>query len=773
MRHEKPWPLASTLALLGAGWLVLSWPWLTGAVTIPWDAKAHFYPQLQFLAQAIHRGEAPFWAPYVFSGTPQIADPQSLIFSPPYLLLALADPDPGFRAFDAVALAMLGLGGAALFAFFRDRSWHPAGGLVAAIVFAFGASAAWRIQHIGQILSLSYVPIVLWLVSRALERRCALYGAAAGAVAACLALGRDQVAFLALLMLAGFVVWHWAAGPNRADRVRASLVPLAATATAGALLVVLPVLLTLLLAQASNRSAIDYAGAARGSLHPALLLTSAIPNLFGADGPFADYWGPPSPRWGPVDLYLARNMGVLYVGALPLALIVLGAMRGVLWRAPIRFFAIALALMLIYALGGYTPAYRLLFLIPGADLFRRPADATFLIGALAAVVAGYAVHRLWSGAWPKPTRKGRWIEPSVLAAPFAVAASLAVGKGTFGLAAWPLAKAALCLAVSLVVIAMLPRLRERSPPLALLALLGWLLVDLGWNNGPNESTGLPPATYEALRPGSANPTLAAIKARLDETASDMRRDRIELAGLGFHWPNASLVHRLDNVLGYNPVRLADYAAATGAGDHVALPQQRTFAPLFPSYRSRLADLLGLRLIATGVPVEQIDPKLEPGDLTLIARTPTGFVYENPRALPRVMFATHSVPADFGAMLRDGRWPDVDLTNTVVLEGIPPEPAAARTAPSPANLRLARYGLTQVVVEVEAASAGYLVLNDPYQPWWFADVDGLDTPILRANVLFRAVPVAAGKHQVRFAFRPFRGALGAVASGRMAAPAPSR
>jgi hypothetical protein len=533
------------------------------------------------------------------------------------------------------------------------------------------------------------------------------------------------------------------------------------------------VLLTALLAQGSNRAAIDYAGAARGSLHPALLLTSAIPNLFGADGPFADYWGPPSPRWGPVDLYLARNMGVLYVGALPLALIVLGAMRGVLWRAPIRFFAVALALMLIYALGGYTPIYRLLFLIPGADLFRRPADATFPIGALAAIVAGYAVHRLWTDAWPKATRRGRLLETLVLALPFALGAALAAGKGTLGLTVWPLAKAALCLAISLAVIALLPRLRERSPPLALLALVGWLLVDLGWNNGPNESTALPPATYDALRPDTTDPTLAAIKARLKETTSDTARDRVELAGLGFHWPNASLVHRLDNVLGYNPVRLADYAAATGAGDHVALPEQRTFAPLFPSYRSTLADLLGLRLIATGVPVERIDPKLQPGDLTLLARTATGFVYENPRARPRVSFATHAQAADFSAMLRDGRWPDVNLATTVLLERAPEQSAPVQGGSAPATLRMVRYGLTEVVVDVAAPTAGYLVLNDPYQPWWFAEVDGREASILRANVLFRAVAVAAGRHQVRFRFRPLTGAWAELRRGRPPSPGHTR
>ena len=125
--------------------------------------------------------------------------------------------------------------------------------------------------------------------------------------------------------------------------------PLTAGAVGGALVVAGPTLLTLLLAEGSNRPAIDYAGAARGAVHPALLLTAVIPNLFGVDGPFVDYWGPPSPRWGESSYVLARNMGVLYAGALPFALLVAGVFKGVLWAREIRPVTIGLALMLLYA----------------------------------------------------------------------------------------------------------------------------------------------------------------------------------------------------------------------------------------------------------------------------------------------------------------------------------------------------------------------------------------------------------------------------------------
>jgi hypothetical protein len=75
------------IALLALATLVVRWPWLGGDVTFPWDAKAHVQPQIQFLAQSLRDGQSPFWAPYVFTGHPQIADPQSAMVTP-YLLLA-------------------------------------------------------------------------------------------------------------------------------------------------------------------------------------------------------------------------------------------------------------------------------------------------------------------------------------------------------------------------------------------------------------------------------------------------------------------------------------------------------------------------------------------------------------------------------------------------------------------------------------------------------------------------------------------------------------
>jgi hypothetical protein len=745
---------AVALLLLAA--IAIGWPWLSGRVTIPWDAKAHFQPQIAFLAHCLANGESPFWAPYVFSGHPQIADPQSMIFSPPFLLLALFDSAPSLWAVDTTMLAMVCVSGVALMVWFRDQGWHWAGGLIAALAFCYGGSMAWRIQHFGQVLSLAYLPIALLCLDRAMRRGSAGYGIASGLAAACIVLGRDQVALLCVYFLAGFVIWRLASAKQPRALLRTSALPLAWGALAGFLVCALPVLLTALLAEGSNRPSIDLIGAGRGSLHPALLLTLVAPDVFGAAGHMENYWGPPSMVWPDTGLYIAQNVGELYFGALPLLALVLAALRGDLWAREVRFFTGAAALSLLYALGWYTPVFHLLYaLVPGVDLYRRPADATFLVGALGAVLAGYGVHRLLADPGERVKTWHLVIVAAGLAACVLLAVGFAVRVDRVARLRVPLATAGLSFAGAAIVLAVV-RLRIGVQPLLGAALLvAVTAADLALNNGPNTSTALPPATYEVLEPDSRNATIAILKSKVVDNAT--RRDRVELAGLGFHWPNASLVHRLENTLGYNPLRLGLYSAATGAEDAVGLPDQRRFSPLFPSYRSKLADLLGLRFIATGVPVEQIDKRLQPGDLTLIARTSDGYIYENPRAMPRVTFAQEALPADFDRMLRDGVWPETDLATTVLLEHVPAQPASGQ----PGIAHLLSYRNTQIVVEADSPAGGWVVLNDVWQPWWFADVDGAPAEMLRANVLFRAVAVPPGRHRVRFTFRPLAGAWTAI------------
>jgi hypothetical protein len=233
-------------------------------------------------------------------------------------------------------------------------------------------------------------------------------------------------------------------------------------------------------------------------------------------------------------------------------------------------------------------------------------------------------------------------------------------------------------------------------------------------------------------------------------------------GLGFDWQNLGMVHGFEDTLGYNPFRLGEVSEATGARDYIAGPDQKTFSALFPSYHSMMANLLGLRLIATGAPVEQIDPQIKPGMLKLIAHTGDAFIYENPDALPRVVFASDWSVADFEDLMEHGNWPTFDPLHTVLLDEAPTFDAiiAKLTGPAPAEAaaRIVKYENTRVEIEVDAPHWGFLVLHDVWHPWWTAEIDGEEVPIYRANVLFRAVQVPTGRHRVVFEFHPISGAI---------------
>lgn len=737
---------AALVFLLGAG--VLAFPWISGAVTIPWDAKAHFQPQFAFLAHALHNGQSPFWTPNVFAGSPQIADPQSLIFAPFFLIAAALTPEPSFMLEDGLVFAMLAMGGLATLCYFRDRGWHAGGALVAAFAFAFGGSAAWRIQHTGQVMSLAWLPVTLWLLARALDRRSAAWGAAAGVAAAFLVLGRDQVAFLEVLVLTAYAIHRLLTDE---ERVVTAFAPLLSGFVCGLAIIAVPLALTLELAAQSNRPAIDLEGALRGSLHPASFLTLISANLYGTDGPLKDFWGPPSAAFGARDIFLARNMGDVYLGALPAVALLAAFRRGFLASREIRIFVGAAVALVFYALGRFTPVFEWMFHFPGVDLFRRPADATFPLCAILAIIAGYSFHL----AATEPQRLSLRVLAAAVVALFAVALLVAVAKDRAAAAASPLAQSAGFAALAFLVLAFAARLASRG--WALLVVVGaTMTLDLAVSNGPNESTALPPEKFDALRADTRNETIAYLRERLAATAAPDRRDRIELAGIDFHWPNASLVHGFDHDLGYNPIRLKLFEDATGAGDHLALPEQRVFSPLYPSYRSIMADLIGLRFIATGVPIEEIDKNLKPGDVEFLTRTKDAFIYENRNALPRVLLATCAVHIDFAQMIEDGRWPDVDYRTTVLLEGSP-ICRNSRNEPGGGGARILSYADTEVVIEADVPQGGgYVVLNDVFHPSWTAEVDGAPTPILRANVMFRAVALRQGRHEVRFSFRPLEG-----------------
>ncbi len=123
-------------------------------------------------------------------------------------------------------------------------------------------------------------------------------------------------------------------------------------------------------------------------------------------------------------------------------------------------------------------------------------------------------------------------------------------------------------------------------------------------------------------------------------------------------------------------------------------------------------------------------------------------------------------------------PAFDPRREIVVE----DPQAAR-AGAPAFSGAARTvdrRADRVRVETRSSAPAYLVLVDAFDPGWTAEVDGRPTPILRANLVARAVALPAGEHRVTFRYRPRAAVWGmglslvglVAAAGLLAATRPS-
>ena len=759
--------LALALFTIGAA---LFWR-LTGTV-VPWDSKNHFYPMFRFLGDSLARGEWPLWNPYHFSGHPTVADPQSGLFSPTMLLFAFIAPHAAMQTFDFIVLCQLMLGGIGVLMIFRRHGWHPTGAVLAAVIFMLGGSAAARLQHTGMIVSYSWFPIALWALEAALEKISYRAGLAFGVTAALMALGRDQVAFLCCAALVLCVVWR-ALSAERPLRWLARRLPLLAfMALVGAALIAVPALLTLQFLSASNRPGISYGVAVTGSLSPLNFITLFCANFFGSLNTDYSYFGPgfvtsDQPDW------TDRNINYLFIGTIPSLLILWHGVGGArLMALRLRMFMAAGLFAVIYALGSHTPLFETIFdHLPGIDLYRRPADATFLVNLAAAMAAGYLLHRYIQNGLPWSLRRpAPWVIRTLYGVTAALVALLIVsalmfshGNGHLGGSLRELAPALALAALGAGVIVAGERLNRRSVAAAVLVALS--AADILAHNAASPLNAEPASRYSAYAGMTAVEAegLAALRADIAQRVEQGQRPRVEILGLGGAWMNASMVFGLEDTIGYNPLRISDYERAVGPGENAGDSNLRHFPGTFRGYKSRLAALLGLEYLVLDQPFAKLPRHIPRSRATLIYSGERMFIYRLGAAAPRAYLATKVLPLDSAIVLESQQFPQFDRASEVLIDdaSLPLVhgdygliDGTDGTPDANSHVSIAAYHLNRVVVEVDSDRAGVLVLHDLYYPGWEVRVDGVQQPLLRANVLFRAVEVPAGHHIVKFSFQPF-------------------
>lgn len=353
-------------------WTLLSWHWLTGFKLIPWDAFDEFYPVAYYVAQAVHAGEWPWWNNYQYSGTPLFADPQSLLFTAFTVVGGVLGPRFSPTVFNWIELLHVLAGGLALLAYLRMGASPPLRRLIAVCIYMFGGVATSRLQHVPQIVTYGYLPILLWLGFRVI--RCPSWRTALslGFVVWLICSNPNQLTLLGGIAVAVLWLVHLSSAP-----ARAALRALGYMGVAGVLGVCasLPMLAAVIeFAALSNRSVLSVADSAPASLPGFTFVAAAIPSAFGLGGFVSD-------RWMPNDI----TEDWLYVGAPALVLLVAGV-GSIRSRVPATLVILVFAYA-AFAMGVHTWFYPWIFEhVPGFNLFRRPSDGAYVLVLLVSLL---------------------------------------------------------------------------------------------------------------------------------------------------------------------------------------------------------------------------------------------------------------------------------------------------------------------------------------------------------------------------------------------------
>ena len=216
-------------------------------------------------------------------------------------------------------------------------------------------------------------------------------------------------------------------------------------------------------------------------------------------------------------------------------------------------------------------------------------------------------------------------------------------------------------------------------------------------------------------------------------------------------PNFSLSFGLQTIDGYDPLYLARYGeliAASERGKPEISPPlgfNRIITP--QNYTSRIVDLLNVKYVLSLTDLDS--PKLG-----LVFKEGETRVYYNKEFFPRAFmvynfqFAENKNKAI--ELLMDER---IDLRKKVILEeNLSIDLLKLTNEKIANNVIVEKYQSNEVVIDVNTAQKGFLVLTDSYYPGWQATIDGQVTKIFLADYNFRALMIPSGKHEVRFILR---------------------
>ena len=729
-------------------------PLTSGELLAGHDVLAQFYHQRHLTYELLRSGELPLWNPYIFCGMPLLAEIQTAAFYPlnfPFLFLSTA---PAINLSFATHVFMAGL-----FTWFFARSMGigRAGALLAATAYMFGGFAMGYVfsGHLPQLIALSWTPLLFFAAQKGLKKGGAFSRyIILGAIVLALQLlgGHPQIVYGSLVGVTVFVLFYWPHGMASFARGIGRRAWLLIFVTAfGFVLAAVELIPAAEFSSLSDRAIIkNFRFATEDSFPPEKFITLAAPEFFG-NKTNSIYWGRSS-FWETTGF-----VGIAVLAFVPAAF-TMSSGAGVT-----ALGAVFLAGTLL-ALGRYTPVYGWLFpVLPFLDQFRNPSRF-FVVSILAfSVMGGIGLDALMrQGATDARRRYCVFLAAVAVCLTAATAGFYVTGKNSilwrrlvalsvYGyenmpdeMSSFMFANSVSSLAYSSVAAAIVcisacvgkgSLTRIRAAKAVILGVAFFHLFHFGKpliRTADSSLYTLPDGLVRYLR-------------------NNLKGQRVALAARVFthHSADRTMTHEIPNALGYEGQMLADCATflCAAAADENR-PETISHTQLISDFDRPMVRLLSAKY-AVRTPGEA---RLPSGRYQPLFRDGEYVVYGIP-GLPRVFLVNDVVVSHNASLtleLLDSS--EFDPQTRAILGGFP-----AHSLDGGNRLEGSAEIVTDTprLVEVETSSPipSVLIVLDAYYPGWKAYVDGVETGIIRANYMFRAVSLPAGNHRIAFKYRP--------------------
>lgn len=660
-------------------------------------------PLKQFLQNNLHQGEFPLWNPYIGNGIPQLAESQTGALQPINIILfGLLPMDFAFNLSYIIIFATTFF---STYFYLKTIKCSNFSSTVSALAFTFSAIFIVHLTHFNLIQSLSFFPLMLFIVEKSLQtkrKRILLFSSVVFSLS--FLSGFFQTTLYTIVFLFLYIFFRFAFGQKfKTGEFFAFIFTFIFSLFLGLLLSAAQLLPSIEYLNISSKIKSD-----RGMFSELQRFPYVVKNFLEFLNPYING----DPRLGTYPPF-GNNWGIFwenagYFGIASLFFSFLGLMA---WRKNrfVRLFFIIALILIVLILGKNSPAF-VLFEFPPLSLFRVPARFLVFLTFSLVVLCAIGISK-FEGKFKRRKHLLIFISTIILAAVFLDLLFFARNYSLVGVEKDWIS----CPATG-------TKIKEDSGIFRIYTygnprLWSEVFTKVGWMGKEKE--------YYSLRNG------------LDVYFSEI----------------CPLSDPEDYHVSLTVPRQRILIDTIGSG--IAFSNNDIIRMSTPS--SSLLGLSNVKYIVSPYPIAGDDMEVF---ATVSAQPYTYNIYKNNKFIPRAILVPEtekiSTVDDFFSKVGEKSF---DFRKVALVE----DDTKITDGDSGGKVDIISYKNQEVKIKVSNKKAGVLILFDNYYPGWKVYVNGKEQKIIKADFAFRGVILQPGENTVVFQYKPTYWKVGVIVS----------